>query len=226
MPREEIPWPFVILMTPVLATVTFPLEVVALMPLPAVTEEIPPPAPVITCPFRVSDPTMLAVPVTVRVALLLTLPKITVGADPLGASTSSVAPGVVVPMPTLVLRIALLKPAMPPRTRESLAPTREFEPIAVALLIPPVAASAPAPRKVLLLVVIGAPSAVCPANTPNAVLKLPAVLLLSELKPLATLLPPVVSAASASQPLAVLPVPGFVPLPAKPRNASLLAGEP
>src|SRR5580704_12985977 len=84
--------------------------------------------------------------------------------------TSSAYCGVVVPMPTLVPAAALLSPAIEPSTSALLAPTTEFEPIAVALLIPPVAASDPAPRKVLLLVVSGELSPVCPANTPSAVL--------------------------------------------------------
>ena len=65
--------------------------------------------------------------------------------------TSNVAPGVGVPMPTLVLAVAPFTPAMLPSTRALLAPTAALAPMAVALFTTlEVLSPAWEPTKVLL----------------------------------------------------------------------------
>jgi hypothetical protein len=76
---------------------------------------------VIDWPFR------LNVPFTVNVAGFTALPKFTVGVEPLGASTSNVNPGEVVPMPTLTF-VPPFMPLIAPRTSALLVLTSAFEP--------------------------------------------------------------------------------------------------
>jgi hypothetical protein len=132
----EIPFPVLVLTVCVLVkvlayagfklSVTAPPLVTAFTPLVPVTLVIPPPPPPLHPEPHVTAPVTLSVPFTVKVAGLEALPKFTVGAVP---STSSVACGVAVPMPTFT---AAALPAGPPRTIALFWPTTEPEPIAAA----------------------------------------------------------------------------------------------
>jgi hypothetical protein len=130
-------------------------------PVPAITSEIPPAPP----------PPPLA-------AVVCTEPSgnRNPAVDRMIPVTSSEYAGVVVPMPTLTLAVALFRPLMLPKTRALLSPTTESAPMAVALLNVPVIAWANVPRKVLFELEIGEASTVAPAISPMAVLKLPVVL--------------------------------------------------
>src|SRR5580658_4088861 len=166
MPRvAAVPAIFVGLMFAVAATLASPIgfsdtvavpplveTLIGAVPVTLVTPPLPPPPQPVQVPVTVRLPVMV-LPFTVKVPAVGELPKKLTKGVPLGASTSSVAAGVVVPMPTLTL-VPLPTPVMAPSTRALLSATSALEPMAVAFVRVPVLNAAPAPTAVLLLVVM------------------------------------------------------------------------
>src|ERR1700675_3597979 len=83
-----------------------------------------------TSPFGPCGPTSPAeLPTQLPLASITVLPEM-----PMLPTTSNVAAGVVVPIPTFTLAVAPLTPLMLPKTSALLALTTAFDPIAVALV--------------------------------------------------------------------------------------------